>query len=95
MNSGDPDFRPDLYLVARIIDALSNDSELNKTNLAVETGFAYNRLINYLEWMEVHQLVQELDGKVSLTEKGRETYLRLVDWILEYVGKLNFPKKRN
>jgi len=36
----------------------------------------------------------ELDsnGEVLLTKLGTETYDRLVNWILQYVGKVRFPK---
>jgi len=29
---------------------------------------------------------------VVLTQEGEEVYDRLVKWILEYVGKLRFPR---
>ena len=32
------------------------------------------------------------NGHVILTKLGIETYDRLVNWILHYVGKVRFPK---
>jgi len=32
------------------------------------------------------------EGFVYLTEKGEEAYEKLVKWILEHVGRLEFPK---
>lgn len=37
MNSGDPNFTPNLCLVARTIDALRNESKHNTINLVVQT----------------------------------------------------------
>jgi len=32
------------------------------------------------------------EGFVYLTKKGEEAYEKLVKWILEHVGRLEFPK---
>jgi len=32
------------------------------------------------------------EGNVSLTKLGLETYNNLVKWILQYIGKLKFPR---
>lgn len=47
-SSRDPEFRPDLYLVARIINVIHINDSLQKTQLAVQTGIAYDRLLNYI-----------------------------------------------
>ena len=93
MNSGEPISKPDLYVLARIIKVLKERKRLNRTTLATYTGLAYDRLLKYLEWMFDKGFV-ELDSndEVLLTKLGRETYDRLVNWILQYVGKVRFPK---
>ncbi len=49
--------------------------------------------MKYLSWMEDKGFIQrDLDGNVSLTRKGAETYDELVKWILQYVGKVRFTK---
>lgn len=93
MNSGEPISKPDLYVLARIIKVLKEQKKLNRTTLATSTGLAYDRLVKYIEWMETKGFVTlDPDGNISLTEKGKETYDELVRWILQYVGKVRFPK---
>ena len=93
MNSGEPISKPDLYVLARIIKVLKEQKKLNRTTLATSTGLAYDRLIKYIEWMEAKGFITfDPDGNISLTEKGKETYDELVSWILQYVGKVRFPK---
>ena len=86
-------FRPDLYLVARILYSLAEEGASNRSNLSVKTGLAYDRLINYLDWMSERNLVVNEDGLVKIAEKGLQSYEKLVSWIMEYVGKLNFPNR--
>ncbi len=93
MNSEEPISKPDLYVLARIIKVLKERGKLNRTTLATSTGLAYDRLVKYLSWMESKEFIHvDLDGNVSLTKKGAETYDALVKWILQYVGKVRFPK---
>lgn len=92
-SSSDPQFRPDLYLVARIISTLYQEGSKQKTELSIETGFAYDRLVNYLSWMTEKNLINEEDSTIILTPKGYSTYDKLVDWIMEYVGKLEFHRE--
>ncbi len=93
MNSGEPISKPDLYVLARIIKVLKEQKKLNRTTLATFTGLSYDRLVRYLAWMEEKGFIQlGQGGDISLTEKGKETYDELVSWILQYVGKVRFPK---
>ena len=93
MNSGEPISKPDLYVLARIIKVLKERKKLNRTNLATSTGLSYDRLVKYLEWMSSKGFVDlDSNGEVILTKLGAETYDRLVNWILKYVGKVRFPK---
>ena len=96
VNSGEPISKPDLYMLARIIKVLKERKKLNRTSLATYTGLSYDRFVNYLEWMSKKGFVEiNSDGEVLLTKLGVETYDRLVNWILQYVGKVRFPKFRD
>jgi predicted transcriptional regulator len=60
-----------------------------KTHLQVAVGTNHDVLSKYLDWMcgrGLTSLVEE-DGhqKVELTEDGRESYRKLVQWINETV----------
>ena len=93
MNSDELISKPDLYVLARIIKVLKERQKLNRTVLATSTGLAYDRMIKYLAWMQSKgMIVYDKEGNVSLTEKGYETYSDLVKWILQYIGKVRFPK---
>ena len=68
-------------------------NKLNRTTLATSTGLSYDRLMKYLAWMSKKGLVQfDLDDDVLLTKLGADTYDELVKWILQYVGRVRFPK---
>jgi predicted transcriptional regulator len=83
----------DLYVIARIIIVLKEKGTVNRTNLATLTGFAYDKLTKYTDWMSEKKLIaSNVDGTVSLTEDGSNSYDELVDWILRYVGRVRFPK---
>jgi predicted transcriptional regulator len=93
VSSEEPISKPDLYVLARIIKVLKERNKLNRTALATSTGLSYDRLVKYLAWMSKKGFVQlDQNSEVSLTKLGAETYDELVKWILQYVGKLRFPK---
>ena len=93
MKSDLPSSKPDLYVVARIVKALRDEGPTRRTQLALTTGLSYDSLVRYLGWMgERGFVVLDADDKVVLTSEGVEAYDRLVRWILEYVGKLKFPR---
>jgi predicted transcriptional regulator len=78
---------------ARIIKTLRENSNMKRTNLATASGLAYDKMVKYLEWMLEKGFVEiDSEGFVYLTEKGEEAYEKLVKWILEHVGRLEFPK---
>jgi len=57
------------------------------------TRLSYDTLVKYLDWMNQKGFVRFDDEEnVVLTQEGEEVYDRLVKWILEYVGKLRFPR---
>ena len=93
VNSGEPISKPDLYVLARIIKILKERKRLNRTSLATYTGLSYDRLVKYLDWMSEKEFIKlDSNDEVLLTKLGIETYDRLVNWILHYVGKVRFPK---
>ena len=88
-----PAERPDLYVLARVIEVLKEKGPSKRTALSTASGLAYNRFVKYIAWMEERGFVEIDDGgNVRLTTKGSEAYDQLVTWILENVGKLRFPK---
>ena len=93
MSSGEPISKPDLYVLARVIKTLKDRGRTNKTALATATSMSYDRLVKYLVWMSERGLVQfDSNDDVYLTKLGVNTYEELVKWILQYVGKVKFPK---
>jgi predicted transcriptional regulator len=83
----------DLYVIARIIEALKEKKNLNRTALATVTGLSYDRLVRYLSWMSEKDFVTlDAEGIVHLTEEGRHAYEQLVQWILKHIGQLKFGR---
>ncbi|MDR0460753.1 MAG: winged helix-turn-helix domain-containing protein [Nitrososphaerota archaeon] len=88
-----PISKPDLYVLARVIKTLKEKGRLNKTALATSTGLSYDRLVKYLDWMAQKGFIDfDSNDEVVLTKLGVATYDQLVQWILQYVGKVRFPK---
>lgn len=83
--------RPDLYVVARLLERLWRaEDPLLKTHLQVAAHVNYDVFSRYLEWLRARGLValeSTEDGheRVRLTPKGHDAYLRLVQWINEVV----------
>ena len=80
--------RPDLYVLARFLDALHSDGKpMKKTNLQMKVGLNYPRFMEYLEWMVSHGFVLKSDEGgtelYSLSTQGLDAYHRLVAWIRE------------
>lgn len=67
---------------------------LQKTQLSVHAEISYDKFVPYLEWMIGRKLIVDTNGLISVTNDGVETYNRLVEWILKYVGKLKFARRR-
>lgn len=95
MNSEAPSSKPDLYVVARIIQSLKKKNKINKTALATSTELSYDKLVKYLDWMSKKGWVTvDVNGSVALTKEGSAVYEELVQWILKHVGQLKFPRLR-
>ena len=86
-----PPDRPDLYVVARILERLwREETPMLKTRLQVAANVNYDVFGRYVEWMRIRGLVSmesSADGhdRVVLTAKGHEAYRKLVQWINEVV----------
>ena len=77
MNSGEkgPTSRPDLYVLARMIETLKEHGPMNRTSLATSSGIAYDRMNKYLQWMTAKGFMEvSEEGTVSLTEKGQKVH---------------------
>ena len=92
MSSPKENFKPDLYVVSRIIKTLVDEGPQKKTILSTKTGMSYDNLTKYTEWMIFKELIEENGGLLHATDKGIRTYNDLVDWIVTYVGRLKFGK---
>ncbi len=83
--------RPDLYVVARLLERLwREDGPMLKTRLQVAANVNYDVFSRYLSWMLDRGLVtleNSPDGheRIVLTSKGAEAYRKLVQWVNEVV----------
>ncbi len=91
MTTPSPMERPDLYVLARLLERLwRDDAPMLKTHLQVAANVNYDVFLRYLSWMHERGLItmeNSADGRerVALTPKGHEAYRRLVQWINEMV----------
>ncbi len=91
MPSPDSLDRPDLYIVARMLERLWKEQQpILKTRLQVSSNVNYDVFKRYILWMSEHGLVSfedSADGheRVALTTKGEESYKKLVQWINEVI----------
>jgi len=86
-------FRPDLYIVARIIEKLlqSKDGRLKRTQLQRKSGLNWNLFTRYLDLLvEKKILAVEKDEQgiyVTATLDGRKAYRDLVESIRVIMGE--------
>jgi predicted transcriptional regulator len=87
--------RPDLYIVARILERLWREERpMLKTRLQTATNVNYDIFRKYTSWMAERGLIATEtsdDGheRILLTSKGEESYKKLVQWINEVIhGKM-------
>jgi len=89
--------RPDLYVVARLLERLWRENRpMLKTRLQLAANVNYDVFTRYVSWMVGKGLVSmenSPDGheRVAMTPKGYEAYRRLVQWINEIVHN-RFPE---
>ncbi len=90
------EWRPDLYVVARLLEHLWRyKGSMLKTRLQVAANVNYDVFTRYVSWMLGKGLVSmetSSDGheRVALTPKGYDAYRKLVQWINEVVNH-RFP----
>ena len=83
--------RPDLYIVARILERLWREEQpMLKTRLQTASNVNYDVFRRYSSWMADHGLIAvetSNDGheRLHLTPKGMEAYKKLVQWINEVI----------
>ena len=84
--------RLDIIVLARILDTLYSEGRMKKTHLQMASRLNYPAFIRYLKWLvekKLVRIVEDRDGEyVELTQKGRESYDRIVLWLKEYIGRL-------
>ena len=91
MDAPQPLDRPDLYVVARILEKLWREEQpMVKTRLQVASRVNYDVFRKYVSWMDGKDLIlieNSTDGheRISLTPKGEEAYRKLVQWINEII----------
>lgn len=89
----DPPGRPDLYVVARFLDALHNDEGVHtNSSLQMAVGLNYDRYLSYLAFLEAKGWVrvdESVTGspEVRLAREGVEAYEHLVRWIRGTIGE--------
>lgn len=90
-NAAAPLEKPDLYVVARVLERLWREERpMLKTRLQVATKVNYDVFRKYISWMEGRGLVAVENSPnghehISLTVKGEESYKKLVQWINEVI----------
>jgi len=86
-----PPDRPDLYVVARLLEGLWREHEpMVKTRLQVAANVNYDVFSRYLAWMMAKGLVSleanpDAHERVVLTARGAEAYRKLVQWVNDVV----------
>jgi len=70
-------WKPDLYVLSRILEALCADGPTGRTKLCMKSGLNYNVFRRYLAWMQVRGLATlgpegSEPQEVTLTQAGNE-----------------------
>lgn len=89
--------RQDMNIVTRLLEMLWREgSPMARTRLQVASDLNYDVFTKYLDWMLSRELVSMTPGDddlemIPLTEKGVESYTKLVRWINEIIRGVEFP----
>lgn len=70
--------KPDLYVVARFLDIIYRKGMMKKTNLHMLVGLNYPRFLEYLQWLEAHDLVKRILDDEHSEVLGHQEALRLI-----------------
>lgn len=79
-------WKPDLRVIARMVEALSGNGPMVKTQLYSKSGLNYTSFQRYLKWMLGHGLVEartseEDNTLLSLTRRGVESHEAYLAWL--------------
>lgn len=91
MGGGVPLEKPDLYVLARILDRLWYESHpMLRTRLQVASNVNYDIFRRYLAWMISRDLVVMIDSedgheRVQMTVRGEAAYGKMVQWVNEVI----------
>jgi predicted transcriptional regulator len=84
-------FQPNLYVVARFLDALARPGPApSRTQLQLAVGVNYDILRRYVEFLERKGYAAVDAGKVEtvrLTPQGHALRAELVTWIARFLGE--------
>lgn len=89
----EPDWKPDLYVVARFLDRLwEPESSYTRSQLQMATRVNYDLFRRYLAFLHEKGFVvvspADKGGDIiKLTMRGREAHAVLVEWIRRVVGE--------
>jgi predicted transcriptional regulator len=71
-------WKPDLYVMARIIRSLLAEGPMKRTNLYYKSGLNYTAFQRYLKWMAERDLIRlaaDSEGiRVQLTQAGSDSF---------------------
>lgn len=88
--------RPDIYVVARILERLWREgSPMLKTRLQVASDMNYDVFRKYLAWMHGRGLVMLMESedgheRVALTRRGSETHAKIVGVLDDLIHQRRF-----
>jgi predicted transcriptional regulator len=84
-----PPARPDLYVVARFLDRLTERPDgAPRTRLQQAVRLNYDLYRSYLSFLLAKGWIEVDDERVRATEKGRDAHARLVGWIRDALGDI-------
>jgi len=72
----EPSFEPSMKTLSRIVESLTENGSVGKTQLSLDANLNYARLAKHIVWLEKNGLAESAikDGKITviLTKSGRE-----------------------
>lgn len=81
-----PEWRPNLYVVARFLDALY-DGARTKSDLQASAGVNYDIFRRYVAFLEARGFVtHRTDGSVALTPAGARVRAELRAWLERFLA---------
>lgn len=82
--------RPDMYVLARFFDRLSEDRTWTRSSLQPAVRLNYDLYRKYLDLLEKKRWIEWKEStrspEIALTREGREARKRLLDWLHNLFG---------